>query len=1821
MAQLSTFAATASNVATNEATRTITISNEVVAIDGTLDPPTGSDDWGGWRIICTSSGGFRSVAGATGTLGGGTQSLTIIEESGGHRFGSDNFQTNTARFSGDQTNRLKYSNIIWIVNSGNRSDFDIYRGTNTNGSLGPSVELTGVWLQQQTASNQEAHFNHYSGNASIKIHSGVGFGLKISNFTNGPAIEFSTPIQSGAVVEGLVIDSVTATNNNTGSRCAVRLAPLPTNGTMTLSNLNTPSIAAVTGSATKNLLLIDPVGRPTRADWGNNYHGNFEIKRTVPFTFTGASVPATTTMHAVAQTSGGVNATATMSGTSGSIQVRTDYSANAASGGAWTTQRTYKFAMTALGIQKYSLTTTQTIANSPATITAAITADTLPNGSAISTITAPTDECDTVGEVLRVVKDWEVLNPTLSTAPDDSIVYVNGASVKFNDGYSVVLNASASELVSIASNVITIKCSNSTDLATSNGLTTLAATGSSKTITTPSVSGTTYTSTGVVGGLVILNAADNTAITSGDAISVTATGGWSGISVGTTYYLGKTGFPQGTGFLVGLYDTQAHAIAVGNTGLQSITGSGTNVVMQTPSSTPVTAADDVFFLDSSGQKSVISVLNNMGGAVLFSLINTSNGDTVADTGTTDVADDGTGTILVATKGLTTGYRLVGKRPGYRYFSVAVDLTGGGAFSFTAAEQEEIRLADGTGSYVGFLNTGSLIAVTDSSTGTTPGIYMGIKNSTITARYCFKASEDHLASVDGAKFMGLGGQQPTYSRDTLNGDQYYCGAHVKFGRDVAGSSNATVRASLFANDDQPINNTLGDIQTIEGINIETLGTELLVNQDFDADVSGTQSVIGTLNAIKTAVDSGTGGFTATDRTNLGSIKTTVEAVPTAAANATANWAASTRTLTSAAGLTATQATQLSNASTTATTIDGRLTDSNNGLAAIATAVDAIPTDSGGSGPTVIYSNQDTLVTPTTYNTSTGSFGFPSGRVSYRSRARFVNLGGYSGGFVLNRIYWAQGFYFTTTRSSSTAVKFTSYGTISDVRIDIPYPVSRNGTALNWNTEAWEVADKSTGYFKIDTGGTWWAYITGVDKLSIEARLQYQVADTSDGTYSAWADVPALNPNLTNGMVNWQILSSNQGGGDSFRQGVVSFSDIYPLSKLPSNVTNGKFVKFRLYLIRGSGFSGSDVTYIDNFSGGYLNLTIIPSLGVQIGGASSGGLNSVQATQLTNVSNAVTHATSGTAAIKTAVDGVPADVWGVDLSSAQTADSAGDLIKDAATNSGGGGGGGASVAQILAATIPASPTAGTLAAHLKTASEDSTSAKNDLANSTDGLGVLKSAIDTIDTNVDSIKADIENADHGLEALETDIGNISGGGGGFTATDRTNLGSVKTTVEALPSASDNATANWGATTRTLTTAAGLTSAQATQLSAVNTNAASIKTTVEALPSAADNATAIWSEEVLSPQYLQISPTGTAVNSVELPVSATNFTSLSAGTAVIMTNTGGYSTVTRNQTYYVWKSAPSLGRIALYTTQDEAINPASLPVQFTGGGTPTDIILTVPSRSVVRRNYGAASTIISNLIENTEELESMINSIPSAAQVTEDLLGTIIDESIVGDLEDVIPSAESGQGFQIDADEHALVHNGNRVRFTANGGYTQFTANTDYFVYKGTDRTIFIYDTSDNAIAGGAAGLIDVRTPSGTLASVRMTFTDARVIGDVAEVLREIHQMLYSPSYGNKSLYDLVGEIPNDVWSTDLDPALANTQDIRAAIRKINTLLGGSFVETDVSLQKAMRIVLSILAGRSSVSGTDTKTITYHRVGDDSAIVRGTASESGRTVPEIDP
>tara|TARA_Y100001973_G_scaffold96919_1_gene152323 strand:- start:57 stop:3413 length:3357 start_codon:yes stop_codon:yes gene_type:complete len=94
-----------------------------------------------------------------------------------------------------------------------------------------------------------------------------------------------------------------------------------------------------------------------------------------------------------------------------------------------------------------------------------------------------------------------------------------------------------------------------------------------------------------------------------------------------------------------------------------------------------------------------------------------------------------------------------------------------------------------------------------------------------------------------------------------------------------------------------------------------------------------------------------------------------------------------------------------------------------------------------------------------------------------------------------------------------------------------------------------------------------------------------------------------------------------------------------------------------------------------------------------------------------------------------------------------------------------------------TLPAtlgSPAGASMSADIAAIKSDTAAAVADLANGTDGLGALKTLIDTVDTVVDGIQTDLSNGTDGLGALKTlidtadaaidavgvDLGNFSGG-----------------------------------------------------------------------------------------------------------------------------------------------------------------------------------------------------------------------------------------------------------------------------------------------------------------------------------------------------------------------------------------------------------------------------------------------------------------------------
>ena len=486
MATLESFASGSVVVARNDARREIIITGGVLTINGVLDDLPGNGS--GWTIRCRSGGGIRSTTGASGTLGGGVQSLKIIEQAAGsdgalswtasHTWGSDNWSASNganARFAGDSTNRLKYSNIFWLVeHRTGRNDFDIARGTASNGSAGPSVELNGVRLIQRRATGTtQINFNHYgSRNASITINPNCGFGFSVRNETLSHAWEFSVAPGDGVTIEGLQSDDIAAAdlphgvdNGVVGARIACRIAA---NSTLTLDQLNTPDIACVDAPSTATLVLNNPVGLPTRTpNWTPQYSGNMIVNRDVPFEFSGAT--PTGHLYAVSQAaSNGQDADiAIPSSGSATIRLRTNYSAHQATGGAWTSTDSYRFHAVGLHFAKYySGTTNISIGNSPSTRSVALTAFTLPDGTAASSKTS--GAVSSAADIVNALKTYEVSNPAYPSLATRLVSIANASEVQIATA-ELVLDSSASEFIARSSNTITLQCSTS-GVSASNGV-------------------------------------------------------------------------------------------------------------------------------------------------------------------------------------------------------------------------------------------------------------------------------------------------------------------------------------------------------------------------------------------------------------------------------------------------------------------------------------------------------------------------------------------------------------------------------------------------------------------------------------------------------------------------------------------------------------------------------------------------------------------------------------------------------------------------------------------------------------------------------------------------------------------------------------------------------------------------------------------------------------------------------------------------------------------------------------------------------------------------------------------------------------------------------------------------------------------------------------------------------------------------------------------------------------------------------------------------------------------------------------------------------
>ena len=151
--------------------------------------------------------------------------------------------------------------------------------------------------------------------------------------------------------------------------------------------------------------------------------------------------------------------------------------------------------------------------------------------------------------------------------------------------------------------------------------------------------------------------------------------------------------------------------------------------------------------------------------------------------------------------------------------------------------------------------------------------------------------------------------------------------------------------------------------------------------------------------------------------------------------------------------------------------------------------------------------------------------------------------------------------------------------------------------NCETEAWQLADKATKYFKIDT--SMMAYLSFSVNWEYGVGLQVGYSTTEDGTYT-WVDISDIGAPGTDGAF---ARGGMRPAGSDSTQPIwynINADAVFPLSQLPSAVTDDAYIKFRPRIINTSN---ARIKHIQN---AVLQITILDELGTQtIGGGSGGG----------------------------------------------------------------------------------------------------------------------------------------------------------------------------------------------------------------------------------------------------------------------------------------------------------------------------------------------------------------------------------------------------------------------------------------------------------------------------------------------------------------------------------------------------------------------------------------------------------------------------------------
>lgn len=438
----------------------------------------------GATFVYNSGGKLCFESGADGVVGGSPITTSIIEESGAHRFGGDNFDdtgTHPSRISGDSTCEPHFKNVRWIVNtSSTRSDWDINRGQHSDGRSGPAPIFEGFYLRTQGTHSQYCH-PFTSKNIVVRKSAAQGFGMRVEsrcpvNVIFEFATSLNTPPEGLEAVENFDLPSSYQQGDDRptsggGSEAVVFL--FNNVDEIKVRGLQAVSVACLNGSSSKKLILEDPkvvsltdgsvsVGIPPRPN-SSRRHGKMIIARSQEFIFGGAGVADSTTLYCdkTSTNAEAESATATTSGNKATAMLRTHVIGHNS-----TTQTgigTYNWVINGWDFRKKHGSLSQLGTGATTAVSTTTTSQAWPDASGTPSALTGTTGAANIDELYRRIQEYEIAN-RLVPAYNKEIAFFNTdgalemdgvARIKFADGGSNVSHATSGGVTTITAKCLT----------------------------------------------------------------------------------------------------------------------------------------------------------------------------------------------------------------------------------------------------------------------------------------------------------------------------------------------------------------------------------------------------------------------------------------------------------------------------------------------------------------------------------------------------------------------------------------------------------------------------------------------------------------------------------------------------------------------------------------------------------------------------------------------------------------------------------------------------------------------------------------------------------------------------------------------------------------------------------------------------------------------------------------------------------------------------------------------------------------------------------------------------------------------------------------------------------------------------------------------------------------------------------------------------------------------------------------------------------------------------------------------------------------------